>query len=50
MKLGLTIGYSGADMRLPIERVLKADLEAVERLIRTGSLLDEVEAVCGPLA
>jgi alkanesulfonate monooxygenase SsuD/methylene tetrahydromethanopterin reductase-like flavin-dependent oxidoreductase (luciferase family) len=25
MKLGLTIGYSGADMRLPIERVLRAE-------------------------
>jgi F420-dependent oxidoreductase-like protein len=25
MKLGITIGYSGADMRLPIERVLKAE-------------------------
>ncbi|HZP45829.1 MAG TPA: LLM class F420-dependent oxidoreductase [Candidatus Binataceae bacterium] len=25
MKLGLTIGYSGADMRVPIERILRAE-------------------------
>ena len=25
MKLGLTIGYSGAEMRLPIERILRAE-------------------------
>jgi histidine ammonia-lyase len=32
------------------DRTLHRDLEAVERLIRTGSLLAAVEAVCGPLA
>jgi histidine ammonia-lyase len=31
------------------DRTLHRDLEAVERLIRTGSLLAEVEAACGPL-
>ena len=31
------------------DRTLHRDLEAVERLIRSGSLLAEVEAVCGPL-
>jgi histidine ammonia-lyase len=31
------------------DRTLHRDLEAVERLIRTGSLLREVETVCGPL-
>ena len=25
MKLGLAIGYSGANLRLPIERVIRAD-------------------------
>jgi histidine ammonia-lyase len=32
------------------DRTLHRDLEAVERLIRTGSLLAAVESVCGPLA
>jgi histidine ammonia-lyase len=32
------------------DRTLHRDLEAVERLIRSGSLLDAVERVCGPLA
>src|SRR5438552_8301475 len=31
------------------DRTLHRDLEAVERLIRGGSLLAAVEAVCGPL-
>jgi histidine ammonia-lyase len=31
------------------DRTLHRDLEAVERLIRSGSLLEAVEAVCGPL-
>jgi histidine ammonia-lyase len=31
------------------DRTLHRDLEAVERLIRTGSLLAAVEAACGPL-
>src|SRR5262249_21833750 len=31
------------------DRTLHRDLEAVERLIRTGSLLTSVEAACGPL-
>jgi histidine ammonia-lyase len=31
------------------DRTLHRDLEAVERLIRGGSLLAEVEAACGPL-
>jgi histidine ammonia-lyase len=31
------------------DRTLHRDLEAVERLIRSGSLLAAVEAVCGPL-
>jgi histidine ammonia-lyase len=31
------------------DRTLHRDLEAVERLIRSGSLLAEVEKVCGPL-
>jgi histidine ammonia-lyase len=31
------------------DRTLHRDLEAVERLIRTGSLLAAVEAECGPL-
>jgi histidine ammonia-lyase len=31
------------------DRTLHRDLEAVERLIRTGSLLGAVEAACGPL-
>jgi histidine ammonia-lyase len=31
------------------DRTLHRDLEAVERLIRTGSLLPLVEAACGPL-
>lgn len=31
------------------DRTLHRDLEAVERLIRTGSLLAAVEKVCGPL-
>jgi histidine ammonia-lyase len=31
------------------DRTLHRDLEAVERLIRTGSLLAAVEAVCGEL-
>jgi histidine ammonia-lyase len=31
------------------DRTLHRDLEAVERLIRSGSLLGAVEAVCGPL-
>src|SRR5215475_1283968 len=31
------------------DRTLHRDLEAVERLIRTGSLLAAVEAVCGGL-
>jgi hypothetical protein len=25
MKLGLTIGYSGAEMRLPLKRILRAE-------------------------
>jgi histidine ammonia-lyase len=32
------------------DRTLHRDLEAVERLIRSGSLLRVVEEVCGPLA
>ena len=31
------------------DRTLHRDLEAVERLIRSGSLLDAVEAACGTL-
>jgi histidine ammonia-lyase len=31
------------------DRTLHRDLEAVERLIRSGSLLRAVEDVCGPL-
>src|SRR5262249_54372210 len=31
------------------DRTLHRDLEAVERLIRGGTLLAAVEAVCGPL-
>ena len=31
------------------DRTLHRDLEAVERLIRSGSLLAAVEAACGPL-
>ena len=31
------------------DRTLHRDLEAVERLIRSGSLLSVVEGVCGPL-
>jgi histidine ammonia-lyase len=31
------------------DRTLHRDLEACERLIRSGSLLEAVEAVCGPL-
>jgi histidine ammonia-lyase len=31
------------------DRTLHRDLEAVDRLIRTGSLLDAVERTCGPL-
>jgi histidine ammonia-lyase len=31
------------------DRTLHRDLEAVERLIRTGSLLSAVESACGPL-
>ena len=31
------------------DRTLHRDLEAVERLIRTGALLDAVAAACGPL-
>ena len=31
------------------DRTLHRDLEAVERLIRTGSLLREVQTACGPL-
>ena len=31
------------------DRTLHRDLEAVERLIRSGSLLAAVEAECGPL-
>jgi histidine ammonia-lyase len=31
------------------DRTLHRDLEAVERLIRSGALLESVEAVCGPL-
>jgi histidine ammonia-lyase len=31
------------------DRTLHRDLEAVERLIRTGSLLREMQAACGPL-
>jgi histidine ammonia-lyase len=31
------------------DRTLHRDLEAVERLIRSGSLLAAVEAICGPL-
>src|SRR5262249_7002211 len=32
------------------DRTLHRDLEAVERLIRSGTLVDAVESVCGPLA
>jgi histidine ammonia-lyase len=32
------------------DRTLHRDLEAVERLIRSGSLLGSVEAICGVLA
>ena len=31
------------------DRTLHRDLEAVEKLIRSGALLHEVESVCGPL-
>jgi len=32
------------------DRTLHRDIEAVERLIRTGTLLSAVEAVCGRLS
>jgi histidine ammonia-lyase len=32
------------------DRTLHRDLEAVERMIRSGSLLEAVERICGPMA
>ena len=29
MKLGIGVGYSGADMRLPIEKVLRAERDPI---------------------